>query len=153
MRHIEYLRLDEVDPAEFATLLNKKKIRKHLVEHQLFTVHTAERWAKTKIGESSRPGCRIRAVVVDGQLAGWCGIQSDGIMHEIAIVIDESHWGIGPRVFRDVMGWASELGHEVISIHLLHTRPEYRFLQKIAKRVYTTDLLGERFTTYELAVS
>lgn len=74
-------------------------------------------------------------------------------MHEIAIVIDESHWGIGPRVFRDVMGWASELGHEVISIHLLHTRPEYRFLQKIAKRVYTTDLLGERFTTYELAVS
>ncbi|MCB1801212.1 MAG: N-acetyltransferase [Gammaproteobacteria bacterium] len=152
MRRIDYVRLDEVDPAEFVTLLNKKRIREHLVEHQQFTVGTAAHWIKTKDDESSRRCCRIRAVFVDDQLSGWCGIQPDGIGYELAIVIDKSHWGLGPRIFRDVMGWASELGHEVISIHLLHTRPEYKFLHKMARNVYSTELLGDRFTTYELAV-
>lgn len=152
MKRIEYVRLDKVEPAGLVTLLNKKRIREHLVEHQQFTVGTVARWIETKINESSGRCCKVRAVFVDDRLSGWCGIQPDGTGYELAIVIDESHWGLGPRIFRDVMGWASELGHEVISIHLLHTRPEYKFLHKMAKNVYSTELLGNRFTTYELAV-
>ncbi|MCB1875396.1 MAG: hypothetical protein KDH88_05420 [Chromatiales bacterium] len=152
MKHIEYLRLDEIDPAEFVALLNKKKIREHLIEHPMFTVCTVDRWLKEKINIDSNRGCRVRAIAVDDQLAGWCGIQPDDHRYEIAIVIDDDYWGLGPKVFRDVMGWANELGHELVAIHLRHTRPEYRFLRKIAKNVYATELLGDRFTTYELAV-
>lgn len=152
MRRLEYIRLDRVDAAELAVLLNGERIREHLTGHELFTVDRVKHWIRTKIEEGSRQGCKVRALLVDGRLAGWCGIQFDGNGYEIAIVIDENQWGLGPRIFRDVMGWAKVLGHEKVFLHLLHTRPEYRFLRRIARKVYTTELLGDRYTTYELMV-
>jgi len=152
MKCIEYVRLDEVDPAGLATLLNRKKIREHLIDHRLFTVDTVKQWVRKKLEEGALPGCTVRAILADHQLAGWCGLQLAENKYEIAIVIDESHWGLGVRIFHDVMGWARDLGHEEVLIHLLHTRPEYRFLRKIAKNVYKSEILGNEFTTYELAV-
>lgn len=152
MKCLAYVPLDEVDPAGLAMLLNRKKIREHLIDHRLFTVDTVKHWVRKKLEESALPGCRVRAILADNQLAGWCGLQLDGNKHEIAIVIDEGHWGLGRRIFQDVMGWARELGHEVVLIHLLHTRPEYQFLRKIAKSVYKSEVLGNEFTTYELTV-
>lgn len=102
MKRIEYVRLQEVDPAGFAALLNKKKTGEHLLEHQHFTVGTVQRWMKTKIDESSSRGCKVRAVFVDDQLAGWCSIQPDENRHEFAIVVNEGHWGLGYFV----MSWA-----------------------------------------------
>lgn len=113
---------------------------------------TATAWLETKIAIDNSPGCRVRAILVDNQLAGWCGIQPDGDRHELAVVLDDAHWGLGRRLFGEMMGWARELGHAAVLIHLLHTRPEYRFLQKIAKNSYKNELLGNQFTTYELAV-
>jgi len=55
-------------------------------------------------------------------------------------------------VFKDIMLWAKDLGHKEIFIHFLHTRPEYKFLKKIATKVYETNMLGDKFTTYQLAV-
>lgn len=152
MKCIEYVRLDEVDPAGLATLLNRKKIREHLIDHRLFTVDTAGHWVRKKLEEDALPGCRVRAILADNQLVGWCGLQGEGNKYEIAIVIDESHWGLGRRVFHDVMSWAREFGHDLVLIHLLHTRREYQFLRKIAKNVYKSEVLGNEFTTYELAV-
>jgi GNAT superfamily N-acetyltransferase len=152
MRRIEYRPLDEVDPEKLVTLLNKKKVREHLIEHAPFTVDSVERWVRQKIEESSSDGCKVRAILVDDQPAGWCGIQLDEKGYEIAIVVDEIHWGLGRKIFRDVMGCARDLGHREIFIHLLYTRPEYRFLRKMAKNVYTSERLDHRFTTYELAV-
>ena len=51
-----------------------------------------------------------------------------------------------------MMVWAKELGHDEIFIHFLHTRPDYKFLTKIAENVYKNDFLGSQFTTYQLNV-
>ncbi|MCF7981581.1 MAG: GNAT family N-acetyltransferase [Pseudomonadales bacterium] len=107
----------------------------------------------TKIEVDSFPGCKVRAIVVDGQLAGWCGIQFEDEKYEIAIVLDDGYWGLGKTIFRDLMGWAKELGHQTIFIHFLYTRPEYKFLRKISKNVFKSEFLGSKFTTYELAVT
>ena len=72
--------------------------------------------------------------------------------YEIAIVIDDDYWGLGIKIFREIMNWAKELDHRTVFIHFLHTRPEYKFLRKISKNVYESELLGSKFTTYELAV-
>ena len=101
---------------------------------------------------NATPGCRVRAIVVDGQCAGWCGVQYDNGEYEIAVVLDDSQWGLGRRIFRDLMIWAKELGHKTVSIHFLHTRPEYKFLRKIAQSVHESQILGNKFTTYTLAV-
>lgn len=152
MSTIEYVKFEEVDPTEFVFLLNKEKLRKHLVDHELFDVELAKSWMAGKMEVDASSGCKVRAVLVNSDLAGWCGIQLEDGKYEIAIVIDESYWGIGVKIFQDIMVWAKGFNHKTVFVHFLHTRPEYKFFRKISKNVYQSELLGSKFTTYELEV-
>ncbi|MCB1761048.1 MAG: GNAT family N-acetyltransferase [Gammaproteobacteria bacterium] len=152
MSELRYLKLSEVDPGELRHLLNKQRIRKHLFVHALFDDASIARWIDDKIEVDGAKGCRVRAILRDGRLVGWCGIQEASSAHEVAIVIDDGCWGLGRRIFRDLMDWAKELGHDEIDIHLYRTRPEYRFLKKISKTVFPNRMLGEQFTTYRVVV-
>ncbi len=152
MRSVDYLKFNEINPADFLPLLNSQKIRRHLVEHELFTLETLTAWMNSKMDVDSASGCRVRAIVCDAELAGWCGIQLEEGKYEIAIIIDDQFWGLGKQVFQELMGWAKELGHDEVSIHFLHTRPEYKFLKKIARKTHETVLFGQKFTTYLLTV-
>ena len=93
-------------------------------------VQSISTWIAEKIALDQSPGCRIRAVVVDGELSGWCGIQPDDQGHELAIVLSQPAWGQGRSIFKQLLTWAKELGHKEVLFHLLETRPEYRALQK-----------------------
>jgi len=152
MNNIEYVKLEEVSPTEFIPLLNKEKLREHLIVHELFDVELVKSWIASKIEVDASSGCKVRAVLVNANLAGWCGIQLEDGKHEIAIVIDERYWGVGMEIFQEIMAWAKDFNHKTVFIHFLHTRPEYKFLRKIAKNVYQSELLGSKFTTYELEV-
>jgi hypothetical protein len=152
MNCIEYVKLNDVNPAEFLPLLNKQKIREHLVDHPLFDAGTVKTWLDEKIDVDCAQGCKVRAIIVDKQLAGWCGIQPENEKYEIAVVLDDGYWGLGRTIFRELMVWAKDLGHKTVFIHFLHTRPEYKHLRKISKNVYKSKLLGSKFTTYELTI-
>jgi len=152
MSTMEYVKLTEVNPNDLLLLLNKQKIREHLINHDLFDVESIGDWVKSKVTVDSTSGCRIRAIMVDQQLVGWCGIQLEDKNYEMAVVIDDKSWGLGKRVFYDILSWAKDLGHEEIFIHFLYTRPAYNFLRRIATRVYESELLGSKFTTYQLTV-
>jgi len=154
MKNIElkYISLTKVDPSDFKALLNKQKTREHLVEHDLFDSKRLKSWIEEKLEMDRVKGCKVRGILANDIFAGWCGIQYLDEQYEIAIVLDPKYWGLGIRVFKDVMRWAKELGHDVVFIHLLHTRPEYKFLRKVAQEVYYTNQLGSEFTTYKLNV-
>jgi hypothetical protein len=152
MSTVEYLEFNKIDKNEFLPLLNSKRIRKHLIKHELFTIDTLTTWMHTKLEVDATSGCKVRGIVVDGELAGWCGIQLEDDKYELAIIIDKKFWGLGKKVFKDMMRWAKELEHKVVYIHFLHTRPEYKFLKKIASAVYKTELFDSTFTTYQLSV-
>jgi hypothetical protein len=152
MGKLMYVRLSEINPEDFLPLLNKATTREHLIKHELFTVAKIEDWIKAKIAEDNKEGCKVRAIMLDHQLAGWCAIQSDDGAYEIAVVIEDCFWGLGKTVFADVMNWAKALGHATVLIHLLKTRPEYKFLRKMASKVYESEVFGSEFLTYELAV-
>ena len=153
MKQIEYINFKDVTPKDFIPILNKQRVREHLVDHPLFDENAVKEWLKNKIMVDSSQGCKVRAIVIDKQLAGWCGIQLEDNKYEIAVVIDDNYWGSGRQIFVDIMTWAKELGHETVFIHLLYTRPEYKFLRKASKNVYENELLGNIFTTYELEVN
>ncbi len=76
-----------------------------------------------KIQTGALSGCRIRAIYIDGKLAGWYGIQPDDNGFELAIVLSEKFWGFGITIFKIMMCWAKELGHKEIVFHLLDSRP------------------------------
>lgn len=153
MSNVDYFRFNEINPIDFLPLLNNQKIRKHLIEHELFTIDTLTAWMNSKIEADATLGCKIRGIVCEGELVGWCGIQLEDGKYEIAIIIDDKFWGLGKKVFWDMMHWAKELDLEEVYINFLHTRPDYKFLKNIAKAVYETELYGSKFTSYQLTVS
>jgi GNAT superfamily N-acetyltransferase len=153
MTEINYVEFQNIAPEDFIPVLNKQTTREHLVDHALFDIALAKDWILDKVRVDQITGCKVRAIVIDTVFVGWCGIQYENDGYEIAIVIDDQYWGIGKRVFVDILSWAKDFGHKTVCIHLLHTRPEYKFLRKIANRVYESELLGSKFTTYELSVN
>lgn len=152
MREIKYVKLEELNSEDFRALLNKHRIREHLIEHKLFDSNTIKSWIQEKREVDCTEGCRVRGIVSNNSIAGWCGIQFEDGKYEIAIVLDNKFWGIGKKVFNDALSWAKELGHKEVFIHLLHTRPEYRFLRKISKNVFETEMFGNKFTTYQISI-
>ncbi|NQZ32582.1 MAG: N-acetyltransferase [Oceanospirillaceae bacterium] len=153
MKKIEYKKFNALDPLEFMTVLNEQSIRSHLIAHGLFEESSVKEWVAGKIEVDAIAGCRVRAVYCDSQLVGWCGLQKEQAHFEVAIVISKNAWGIGSQIFREMMRWSVELRHKEVVIHLLETRPQYKFLQKISTRSYRTQMLGRQFTTYHLQVA
>lgn len=153
MKTIEYLKLNEVSQEKLLMILNKQAIRTHLVEHDLFTLESLQIWVEAKLQVDATLGCKVRAIVCDGVLVGWCGIQQENSDYELAVVLDDSAWGVGKRVFQDMLVWANALNHETVIIHLLGTRPVYKFLEKMALDVSKTQMMGQSFVSYRLAIA
>lgn len=151
-QNIDYQKFSDVNPELFFPLLNSNKVRTHLIRHQTFDDEMLKSWIADKISMDAVAGCKVRAIQVEGNLAGWCGIQLEDSRYGLAMVIDDQYWGLGIKVYRDLMQWAAELGHTSVFVQLLNTRPEYRFLRRSAKQVSESELMGNKFTTYELEV-
>ena len=152
MTNIEYIQLQNINRTELLAVLNKERIREHLVSHELFDEQKLDSWIEQKSMVDSSKGCRVRGIIVDNSVAGWGGIQFENGAYEIAIVLDERYWGIGRAVFKDLIAWAAELGHKVVVLHLFNTRPEYKFLKKMSLRVYESTMFGQKYKSYELGV-
>ena len=61
MSTVDYLIFNEINASDFLPLLNSQKIRKHLIEHELFTIETLTIWMNSKIEVDVTSGCRVRA--------------------------------------------------------------------------------------------
>ena len=153
MKDLKYVEFTQVVPDQFLDLLNGQRVREHLIQHDPFDAISVKPWMEDKIAMNSCEGCKVRVIFDENTLIGWCGIQLEDKKFEIAIVIDDRHWGVGITVFKEIMRWAKEIGHDTIYIHLLKTRPEYRFLRKISNKVFETEHFGRKFLTYQLSVS
>lgn len=144
--------LSEISATALMEILNEDSIRSHLIDHPPFDEQSIAAWVADKDAADRSPGCRVRAVLIDGELAGWMGIQPDVDGHELAIVITQRFWGLGISLFRVLMQWAAELEHKEVVFHLLDSRREYKALQRMAARVTHTEWSGRRFTSYWLPV-
>lgn len=149
---ITYRPLNSVAPSDLLALMNDSDIRTHLIEHPLFDLTSLAQWVDDKVQVDTQPHCRVVAIFINDQLAGWGGIQPDDDNYEIAIILAKPFWGLGVRIFKDMLNWAHTSGLTQIVIHLLNTRKDYRFLKKAATSVTRRQLMGHEFTTYQLAL-
>jgi len=120
--------------------------------HPVFDSVNIKEWVNNKIECNSLVKCRTRVIAVDNNLVGWCGIQQDNDNYEIAVVLSQSCWGLGLSVFKDLLAWARDLGHQELVIQLLETRPEYKFLKRMSRKISNRTMLGRNFTTYHISV-
>lgn len=150
---LTYHDLDTPSEAQWLELLNAESVRRHLLQHPQFTSASLQTWLQSKIREDQRPGCRIRAVLSDGELAGWCGIQLETDGHELAIVLSHRFWGHGRQVMNQVVAWAQEMGHRQLLAYLPTTRPQTRAIGKMfGEPVGVRNIQGHEFNTYRIMV-
>ncbi|MFV2055472.1 MAG: GNAT family N-acetyltransferase [Thiohalomonadales bacterium] len=150
---IEYVNLSTCNSAELISILNSEDVRKHLMPHEQFNDELLDKWIKQKNACDAGAGCRIRGILIDQQLAGWCGIQNDPLGYEIAIILDKPFWGYGKLIFKAMLAWAKEFGHSELIIHLHESRASYQFLKKLSKNKVTKSvILGNKFNSYHIPV-
>ena len=99
MAMLSYLHFDALNPSDFLPLLNNPDNRKHLIKHTLFTADSAKAWLEGKIAEDATPGCRVRAILCDRALAGWCAIHfQNGSAFNLLLISCGDHWVIPLQV-------------------------------------------------------
>lgn len=75
MREIKYVKPEELNSEGLRALLNKHRIREHLIEHKLFDSNTIKSWIQEKHEMDCTDGCKVRGIIANNSIAGWCGIQ------------------------------------------------------------------------------
>jgi GNAT superfamily N-acetyltransferase len=143
--------LGDIAIFEPVDLLNMEQLREHLMPHSEFDVISAQAWRSEKIAEDQKTHSFVKAVLVEGQLAGWCGIQKDNQYYELAIVLAPQYWGLGKRLFENLLLEARAMGHSELQIHFLHTRRPYRFMEKMALQTFDTEINGNQFRSYVIS--
>jgi len=143
---LNFVTFQSVDPEDFLPLLNNSINRRHLIEHDAFNAITLRKWLDNKLVVDASPGCRIRAIMRQNNLVGWCGIQGIGDDYELAAVIDHAAWDIGHTVLKLMLEWADELGHDYVLVHLLKTRPKTVFLKGNHSMSMNVNLMDWGFT-------
>lgn len=148
MNSLKYVDFKDIEPSVLIGVLNSEKVREHLIPHPLFDEASIKKWVTEKIEIDSMEGCYVRVIFIDGTPAGWCGIQKEKDDYEIAVILADKFKGNGLKIFRHLIDKAKSFGHKKIAIHLLETRPLYKFLEKMASKRTTSTISGNKFNTY-----
>ena len=85
MSGVEYIAFQELNRSQLLDVVNKERVRKHLVSHDAFDEATLEAWIASKVDVDMTAGCKVRGIKVDGDVAGWCGIQYENGGNELAL--------------------------------------------------------------------
>jgi len=150
---LTYHKINTSPSEEWLELLNSDLVRKHLMQHPLFTTDTFRIWLQSKIKVDQEPRCILRAIRSDGKLIGWCGIQIESGDYELALVLSPKFWGHGREVMSQIKLWAQELGHKQLLAHLPQTRPQTKALERLfGKPIRASNIQENVFNTYRIEI-
>ncbi len=104
---LSFVSLDAIAPERLVALHANPQVRRHLpLATDDFDLATCRRWIADKQALWAQHGYGPWAILVDGQFAGWGGLQPEGDDADLALVLDPRHWGRGPSVVRRMLRWA-----------------------------------------------
>ncbi len=104
---IAFRRLPEVNPADLMALMNDPLVRRHMplargtfgvTECALFVAAKERIWAEHGYGPW--------AFVIDGEFAGWGGLQPEGDEVDLGLVLRPRHWGAGRALYERLVAVA-----------------------------------------------
>lgn len=150
---IEFKRLSEVEKSSIIELMNNSLVREHMplatgnfddVDCDNFIAAKEKLWTEHGYGPW--------AFILNEELCGWGGLQSENGEPDVAMVLHPNYWGIGKRIFFEIIGRAfGEMGFESVTALLPPTRKNIRALIKLGFEEDGELLVGkERFIRYRL---
>jgi len=95
------------------------------------------------------------AFIVDGEFAGWGGLQPEDGEADLALVLHPNYWGIGKILYHDIVNRAfGEMNLNTVTVLLPPTRTRIKGLLRLGFNKDGELIIGkERFIRYRLEKS
>jgi len=145
--------LSDVDLEALVDLMNEPRIGAHLpLLVGRFDLEAARAFVAAKQRMWTEHGFGPRAVLVEGELAGWGGLQPEQGEADFALVLHPRHWGLGRHVFARVRDEAfGPMGLTSITALLPPGRPNARAILRLGfEPDGRVDLGGHAFERFRL---
>ena len=151
---ILFVRLGEVDREAIIELMNHPRVRRHMpLARGSFGSAECERFVAAKERLWEEHGYGPWAFIIDGEFAGWGGIQPEGSEADVGLVLHPKHWGAGKLLYERIIAFAfGELGFDSVIALLPPSRTRISGVLKLGFRPDgELTIGGERFIRYRLA--
>ena len=150
---IVFARLAEVGQADIIELMNHPLVRRHMpLARGGFGPAECDRFVAAKERLWEEHGYGPWAFIIDGEFAGWGGIQSEGGDADVGLVLHPKHWGAGRVLYERIIAFAfRELGFSSVIALLPPSRTRVSGMLKLGFRPDgEMAVAGERFIRYRL---
>jgi [ribosomal protein S5]-alanine N-acetyltransferase len=151
LMRVELKRLSEVRLEDLADLFNDPDVRRHLpLAVEPFTIETCARFVAAKERMWTDHGYGPWAFVVDGEFAGWGGLQPEGPDADLGLVLRPRFWGLGLQLAREILRQAfDEMDRDSVIVLLPPSRTRVRALKRMGFEADGEAVVGrERFMRY-----
>ena len=150
---IELRRLTEVSTADIVELMNQPALRRYMpLLGEGFSDADCDEFVSAKESLWREHGYGPWGFYLDGQFAGWGGLQPENGEPDLALVLHPRFWGMGRRFFNEITSRAfGEMGFETVTALLPPSRTRVKGLTRLG--FYPDGELevnGERFIRYRL---
>jgi ribosomal-protein-alanine N-acetyltransferase len=150
---IVFMRLTEVDQAAIIELMNHPLVRRHMpLARGSFGPAECDRFVAAKERLWEEHGYGPWAFIIDGEFAGWGGVQSEGGEADVGLVLHPEHWGAGKVLYERIIAFAfGELGFSSVIALLPPSRTRVSGVLKLGFRPDgELTIAGERVLRYRL---
>lgn len=116
--NIEFKRLTEVNKISIIELMNNPLVRRQmpLLSYE-FDQSICDQFIKAKEKLWTEYGYGPWAFIVNGNFAGWGGLQPEQEEADLAIVLHPNYWGIGKVIYDKIMKKAfGEMGLKSVTV-------------------------------------
>jgi RimJ/RimL family protein N-acetyltransferase len=151
---IAFAPLSSIDAEELRALLSDPQVIRHmpLADPETMSPDEIRDWVAGKKAITQQHGFGPRAILLDGDFAGWGGIEPDGDGASISLVLFLAFWGRGREILDVLLEEAfGRLGLPYVLVEFPPSRTRVRGLLHLGFReVGDRTIEGERFVVYRL---
>jgi len=150
---IEFKRLTEVGKSELIELHNHPLVRRQMpLFDGVFTEADVDDFVAAKEKLWGEHGYGPWAFFVEGDFAGWGGLQPEGDDADLGLVLYPDYWGMGKALYELIIERAFvEMGFESVTIWFPPSRTRVKGILRLGFQPDgEVDIAGERFIRYRL---
>ena len=153
MMDIEFKRLTEVEKSDIIELMNN-----HLVSRQMplltdnFNESVCEEFIAAKEKLWNDYGYGPWAFIINGEFAGWGGLQPENGEADLGLVLHPKYWGTGKVLYDRIIRKAfDEMGLTSVTVLFPPTRTRIQGLLRLGFKKDSEAVIGnERFIRYRI---
>lgn len=153
MDNLQFVHLSQIPPKQIIDLMNIEKVGKQMpLLSAGFSMRDCQKFLQAKRQLWETHGYGPWAFIINGNFAGWGGLQAERGDADFALVLHPNYWGWGKRIFVKIKDQAfNELNLKSITILLPPTRLNTKALKRIGFIKDTQlNIKGEVFMRFRL---